>query len=202
MLKQGRSLAVVVLAVCAVAAMGGAAQANTRIGFSPTEGELSRVEARSSAITFTDPEGSFRITCEVIRTLRLNSLIAKTEGVEMGTVTAARLVNCSGGVVKLLTEPPWRLTYVSFTGTLPNIREVRFEIRHFAFLIETFGGTSRCLFIGDVQETTSGSPINSLVFDETVLVSFGKNLGFGECPSSAIVSGTLRLRPIINMRLF
>ncbi len=203
MRNRGAPLATVLLAVMALMIVAGAASANRSIALGVSEGELGRVQARSSAITFTDPTVSFRITCEVTRTLRLNSSIAKTAGAAVGTVTEVTLRNCTGGVVRMLTAGlPWRINYVSFTGTLPSIREVRVEIRSFEFLIESLLGAERCLFMGSLQETTSGNPINSLVVDETVLLSLAKSLGLTECPREVIISGSLTLRPVVQMRLF
>ncbi len=201
--NRGAPLATVLLAVMALMIVAGAASANRSIGLGVSEGELGRVQARSSAITFTDATVSFRITCEVTKTLRLNNSIAKSTGAAVGTVAAVAVSNCTGGGVRMLTESlPWRINYISFGGTLPNIREVRIEIVSFAFLIESPFGVERCLFIGNVQETTSGNPINSMVFDETVQLPLGKNLGLGTCPSEVIISGSLTLRPVVQMRLF
>jgi len=202
MRNRGAPLAAVLLAVTAVMITAGTASANRGIALGVSEGELGRVQASSSAITFTDATVSFRITCEVTKTLRLNNSITKAAGAAVGTVTAITVRNCTGGGVRMLTESlPWRMSYVSYSGTLPNIREVRFEIVSFAFLIESPFGAERCLFIGNAQETTSGNPINSMVFDETVLLPFGKNLGIGTCPSEVIISGSLTLRPVVQMRL-
>ncbi|HXE43872.1 MAG TPA: hypothetical protein VN635_01625 [Conexibacter sp.] len=202
MRNRGAPLATVLLAVMALMVLAGGASANRGIALGVSEGELGRVQARSSAITFTDATVSFRITCEVTGTLRLNSSIAKTAGAAVGTVTEVTVRNCIGGGVRMLTESiPWRVNYVSFSGTLPNIREVRVEIVSFALLIESLFGTERCLFIGNAQETTSGNPINSMVFDETVQLPFGKNLGLGTCPSELIINGSLTLRPVVQMRL-
>jgi len=203
MRNRGAPPAAVLLAVMALMVVAGTASANRSIALGVSEGELGRVQATSSAITFTDPTVSFRITCEVTRTLRLNGSIAKSAGAAVGTVTGVTLRNCTGGGVRMLTASlPWRVNYVSFTGTLPNIREVRVEIAMFAFLIESLLGAERCLFMGNLQETTSGNPINSLVVDETVLLSNVKSLGLTECPSEVIISGSLTLRPVVQMRLF
>jgi len=198
----GKVLLVASVAALSLALATGAAGANRSIVLSPAEGELGRVEARSTALTFTDPEASFSLICEVTRTLRLNRSIAKTAGVQVGSVTAVEVRNCRGGAIKFLTETlPWRITYVSFAGTLPAISELRLEIRLGGFLLRNFLGTAECLYVGSIQETTNGRPINSASVEELREVPFGKNLGLVECPAQVIISGTLNFRPIVEMRL-
>jgi hypothetical protein len=195
------------LLVASVAALSlsfaaGSAPASRSIVLNPPEGELGRVEARSTALTFTDPEATFSIICEVTRTLRINRSIAKIAGAEVGSVTAIEVRNCRGGAVRFLTPSlPWAITYVSFNGTLPAIRELLWEIEFRGFLLGSFLGMAQCQYGGNVDERTNGRPINSMTMEEGRSVPLTMNLGVVECPTQVIIAGTLRLRPIVEMRL-
>jgi hypothetical protein len=203
MQNYGRSLAVMVtLLLLLLALVTGEAAASRSIVLNPAEGELGRVEARARSLTFTDSEASFSVICEVTRTLRLNRSIAKVAGAEVGSVTAIEVRNCRGGAVRFLTPSlPWSITYVSFTGTLPAIRELVWEIEFRGFLLGNFLGMAQCLYTGNVQERTNGRPINSLTVEEGRAVGLGMNLGVVECPAQVIIAGTLGLRPVVEMRL-
>jgi hypothetical protein len=76
-------------------------------------------------------------------------------GGEVGYVTRAiRGVCTRGSVVILTTELPWFLDYASFTGTLPNITDVRMGISLMGFkLREPFLG-AECLSL-----STPGQPV-------------------------------------------
>lgn len=75
---------------------------------------------------------------------------------------------CTGGSMTILTETlPWRVNYVSFTGTLPRINSVRYSIIGMAYRFRTSGGLT-CL-VG----TTSLRP----AFAEAVLGTGGRAEG-------------------------
>lgn len=198
----GKILLVTSVVALLLALAVGEAGASRSIVLAPGEGELGRIEARSTALTFTDAEASFSVICEVTRTLRLNRSIPKTAGAQVGTVTAIEVRNCRGGVVRFLTPSlPWIITYVSFTGTLPAIREVLWEVEFRGFLLGGILGGAECLYTGNVREHTNGRPINSITIEEGREIGLGQNLGVVECPAQVIIAGTLRLRPVVEMRL-
>lgn len=159
-------------------------------------------EARSTALTFTESGGGFQIVCEVTLTMTLNASIAKRSGSSVGS-TLARAANCRGGNVVVLTaNQPWPITYVSFTGTLPNITSVRLEIRRAEFLVEAFFGIARCLFSGSAQGTTSGNPVTSINADETVALPLASEaLSGASCPASGIFRGSFRVARSVSLRL-
>jgi hypothetical protein len=75
-----------------------------------------------------------------------SSVIAKTVGSSIGTITAFTANNCSAGdsITALPASLPWTITYQSFSGTLPSIASVKVALLRFALLID-FGDGLRCL---------------------------------------------------------
>lgn len=194
-----RSITGSVLSVLVLALVAGQASANGRISLSPTG-----VEARGAAITFTDEGGAARVICQLSMTLSLARSIVKTASGSVGNVTAADARSCSGGTIRLLAPEvrrPWPIKYVSFTGTLPRITSVRFELERVALLVEAFFGIARCLYSGSVQGTTVGSPVTELRLDETRSVALLTNLGGVECPRTGSMRGTLRVGSTVRMTL-
>lgn len=157
-------------------------------------------------ITFSDESGTFRIICEVRMRLSFNERIAKTSGALIANVTEASVTGCSGGEVRLLSPEaaaPWRLTYVSFTGTLPSITSARAALRGFSALITAFFGIARCLYADNPVLILR---IIGLILDALVWIAIEPdplqaNLGGIECPANLTVNGTMPLRTSLRVSL-
>jgi hypothetical protein len=147
------------------------------------------VSARSRALTFTEEAQRFRVICEVTLAITLNARIAKTPGAAVGSANP-EVRNCSGGNARVLGTR-WPITYVSFSGTLPNIREVTLQIERAEFLLEVFFGAAECLYSGSAQGITSGNPITSITANETREVSLARSeLSSVRCPARGRFKGT------------
>jgi hypothetical protein len=193
-----------VVAALALALGASAANAETRIELSPTEGSLTGVRADSTAMTFEGGEGGIVITCEVNKRINFQRQIAKTSGALVGEARDIVFRSCRGGRVITL-DTVWRLLYVGFTGSLPNIASLRLKYERISLLLEpaSTGRLAGCLYRGDLEVFTSpNTTITQLVVDENVLMPFDRALTLLGCPSgSLVVRGALALRPTIRMRL-
>jgi hypothetical protein len=97
----------------------------TRIVWTSLRFENGVTLSMSCAVTL---EGSFH-----------NATFIKTRGLLIGNITRAAVQNrqCSGGRATILLETlPWHVTYQSFTGTLPTIAGITFNLIRAGFLIE------------------------------------------------------------------
>jgi len=173
--------------------------------FASTGIELTPKGANSAAgtITFSSPEAEgIRIRCRVTLTLANvgeGGTAKRTETV-VANITGVRVAECEGGTVTVLAPEvarPWRATYVSFRGTLPRIESVRLELRGVAFLIRAFVS---CLYGGNAQGTTVGSPVTELRADEAINIPLVRALTIG-CPASGNFRGSMRLERAITLRL-
>ncbi|MGB2694362.1 MAG: hypothetical protein WBD55_04145 [Dehalococcoidia bacterium] len=194
------------LMIALVLVLGAAtASASSGVELRPLEGELGRVRADSRALTFTDEERTAEIVCEVRRTLSLHRTIAKTAGALAGFVTAVDVRNCRGGTARILRETlPWHIRYVSFNGTLPNIRSIRLALVGTAFLVEAAIGFVRCLYSGTAEGTATVDEtlrIRSIAADENVLVPLFRRLGGVFCAANGVFRGVLEVIPPIHVRL-
>ena len=118
------------------------------------------------------------VECEVIiNGTGHSNTIAKTPGLLIGFVTAANVTRCARGSATVLRETlPWHVQYDSFSGTLPNITNIRTRV---------IGGSYR------VQEPVFG--INCLSRTSTAEPSYGTyNREVGGRVTSASVSGSIR----------
>ena len=153
-------------------------------------------------LTFSDGFGFFRVRCDVTMTLTLHRSIPKVERTLAGYVRDARVANCEGGTVVVLTETtPWHIKYLSFTGTLPSITSVRLALES-QFLLTI--GSERCLYIGGVGTTVQeGVRIRGIRSDERELVPLHEEapLNTAFCPGSGRMAGTLNSTPVVTLRL-
>lgn len=182
----------------ALAAGASSAMALRSLSLAPTEGELGNVRADG---TLTISGESFMVTCAFRRRIALRSTVAKRAGAELGEVTLIQ-AECRGASFRVLGPEAGRIpiSYISFSGTLPNITAVGIEIRGFAFLVET--ETIRCLYRGNVRATMAGNPSGETRLDESVSIPLFTNLGVLPCPSRATIRGTLTVvRPTIAITL-
>ncbi len=105
-----------------------------------------------------------------------------------------------GNVTYLLRS--FRISYVSFSGRLPNITELRLQIDEFAVLVEDAFGLFDCLYKGNPQFITANNPVTSLTWDERrSILLFDGSLSFAICPRSLVLRGILRPAPMQNLRI-
>lgn len=161
------------------------------------------VRATSRALTMSDERGSFSVICEVQLTLTLARTVPKWEGAPVGAVTRAEARTCSGGRATFLAVTlPWSVSYVSFSGTLPNITSVRLQLNGVGVLVEAFFGLGRCLYGGNLQGTTGGGlTVTEIRVDEAFLVPLNANLSGFACPASGRLRSALAVAPSPRLRL-
>jgi len=177
----------------------GTATASRGIALEPTGANRA-----SGSITFEEFEED-RITCRWTFTLEDTGQggTSKSTATVLTKVVGATATECDEGTVRMLAPSaatPWRATYITYTGTLPRISSIRFELRGIGFLISYLSG--RCLYGGNVQATTVNSPITSLRFDQSINVPLVVSLvTFPPCTEEGHLFGSLALERAIIMRL-
>jgi hypothetical protein len=147
----------------------------------------------------------------------LNSSIAKTPEALAGVITsvlfAARetCVTSEGiGCVAAPLAGTLHVRLISFTGTLPRIREIRLRIVGFAFLA-TVLETPQCLYRGNVEgllilarEEVGGQVFESIRADSSVQSGIERILReelFRRCPTAGGFTTVMRLSRAITVRL-
>lgn len=127
-------------------------------------------------LTFASTGGSV-IRCNVTLEQRFHSAtIAKVRGSLIGFITAANVAACSGGAVTVLTATlPWHVRYNSFTGTLPSLTGVNFDLIGTAFRIQPTGSIA-CLARSTVENPARG----------TAVISGGRVTGLRADPTATI----------------
>ena len=165
--------------------------------------EVSVFQDNSSTRALTFEGGGSRVICEVTLTIEFLTWIEKRAGSLAGWANARfNEAGCRAGRARPLnTLEGWRVTYVSFTGTLPRIESVRFQINGMAFLVSAFGGFGECLFRGNAQFTTVGSGGIALQADERVTLPLSRNLNGLFCPETGNFRGTLGFERALIPRL-
>jgi len=184
-----RGVAIVALALLALALAAQISAALRSLSVSPTR-------TRATGELFT-VEGA--VICQTTLEKELSARIGKFEGLQMGTVTGT-FGRCSpGGTFRFLNETPARLIYISFSGTLPSIAEIKIRIQGLAFsIIPTIG--EPCLYRGDVLLTgvISAGAIRTLTLERQGVPLFRGNPII--CLRVAL-SGTLTQEPAVGVRL-
>jgi hypothetical protein len=171
-------------------------------GFSLSE---QRFETVFSPLTLRGIEGgsAFVVQCNVTLEGSFESRTFPIDrgALEVGVVTRASIGGCNaeGARIVFLTETlPWSVTFASYTGTLPRIATIRYELRGLRLLVEATPFMA-CLYRstqatpavyvwglaeGPVLEYTMAeeSPLALLsrLFAETLLI----------CPGALQLSGT------------
>jgi hypothetical protein len=192
----------IVTAVCAIAIgllAAGTAGASRGISAGTTSTRLT-----SRAYTFNSPEFEAPIVCRVEYTISVHRTIAKSSGTLFGFVTAIRVDECRNGVmIPLPAGLPWHITYISFSGVLPNITSLRLQINGAAWLLADGAGFSRCLYRGNEQHTTGGgTTINELRADSTVAIPLSVRLpGSFFCPANVNIQGSTAVSPTVRITL-
>ena len=165
-----------------------------------------------ATLSFSAEEGGVSITCPV--TLE-GSFLERTHNKEVDRVrariTRSTVGTCREGTATVLAETqPWDVTYQSFTGTLPNITSVRYELLNAAFQVEPGLGivclartTERFPAAGDATRDANGR-ITSLRPDPTLSIpttgnfecpAFGRFAGAGE----VFVQGSSTIRVTLSL---
>jgi hypothetical protein len=180
---------VLVALVAALALMIMSVSANARIL------EISNQGIRSVMENFTIRGGGLTINCPLTLEGSFHSrTLAKTQGLLVGFITrAAFRTPCEGTTVRPLTETlPWHIQYQSFTGTLPIIERVKFNVIGFAFLINLLG--TSCLYRSTLEAPFSTAfvleergVIRRLVVEELIRIRLAS--GGIVCPSEMSLSG-------------
>lgn len=110
--------------------------------------------------------GGVTFTCSTTFQGSLERTITKVAGSPVGSIHAGTPGICAPrnvvqNVAYLATQAnPWRMTYVSFEGGLPNIRGIRFLFRNVGFQVLGLLGLT-CLYGGDLGGylATPGNPV-------------------------------------------
>jgi hypothetical protein len=157
----------IVLAAIGLATVTGTASASRSISVTPGGG----ITARSlGPLTFrTTLLGQLvNVQCTVNLTGSINNLIPKVHGSSFGQISNATASPCLNTVGQATTADPqgepWALTYLSFTGTLPNITLIQFLVNNATFRLAispidcTFSGTvpASILLTAARPNTTAG----------------------------------------------
>jgi|GEM_PF-5698725 len=193
MVRRGLVGAVGALAVLLLAA--GTAPAAREIEV----GRPGVITARSAGIRFVINELEIVVTCESQFTFELHPRIAKGMASLSGFVREASFRNCQEGNIVALRPSPWHIVYESFTGTLPRITSITFNIINFGYLLTVGGALLRCLYsILGVRTGGGGTSLSPTELEGTLLADLG---GFQRCPRFIDVLGTWTLTPAIRATL-
>lgn len=191
-----RAAAAVALALAALVALAGSAQAyNMAISLG---GSISA----DSEIVFRDSRGIINVTCKLTLDGTLAAgPIAIATGNQIGQVTGATVGTCRGGSVTFLVPAPWSVTINTALGTLPNaMTGLLLDIRDFAFelTVEILRFTVRCLYRGPAGVLVGVEGSNPYRTRDTIVFlgnTIAKDTGTASCPAAGAAAGTARLTP-------
>lgn len=113
--------------------------------------------------------------------------ISKAAGSSIGEIQSFS-ASCTGANVRITTAPT-AIRYESFTGTLPNIREVRLRLSSLTVLIEVPARFLACQYAGEPRIISNGNPYTSHSFDATATLPLERNLFIARCPESVAITG-------------
>ncbi len=190
MRNRTRAACAALAAACSLALTVGSASAN-RLSYSSQGFRIIW-----TSLTFSESGGDFPISCPVTLEGSFNSAtFAKVRDAQAGLITRAVVNNpsCSEGQATILSETlPWHVTYQSFSGTLPAILSVRYDLLGAAFRIEPGLGVV-CLArssetfpaAGEASRESRGN-ITSLTPDASLAIPVTGTA----CPRAGIFSGS------------
>jgi hypothetical protein len=190
MRNRTRAACVALTAACSLALAVGSASAN-RLSYSSQGFRIIW-----TSLTFSESGGNFPISCPVTLEGSFNSAtFTKVRDATSGSITRAVVnnVGCSEGQATILSETlPWSVKYQSFSGTLPSILSVRYNLIGAAFQIEPGLGVvclarSSELFpaAGEASRESRGN-ITSLTPDAALAIPVTGTA----CPRAGIFSGS------------
>jgi len=200
-----------ILATTALLLAIGSATATASRSFSVVGGgrAILAIAAGERAVTFTAAGVNF--IQDITLHGSLHSLIAKTPGSLVGVINRVSTgANCrsSAGVVcsSSALAPSWHVQLVAFSGTLPRITSITFDLKETAFLLRV--ENTECLYRGDVRAITrmSGEPptTNQLEVDTTRQLALSRVLReefFRPCAREGIFRGVFALSTSVAVRL-
>ncbi len=148
-----------------------------------------------TTLTFSESEGNFPIRCPVTLEGSFHEhTFAKVSEELAGSITSASVGECQEGEATILEESlPWHVTYRSYSGELPNIETVSYNLIGAAFQVEIGLGivclaqsTSEFPAAGEAQREGGEGKIISLRPDSSLPIPVtGTN-----CPIAGIFSGS------------
>jgi hypothetical protein len=131
--------------------------------------------------------------------------INKVAGASLGSISSARVTECTGGAASALFRSPttWGLTYNSIAGTLPEaVTSALLFVNSAQFLVEIPGGAN-CLYVGRVGSSLALTRIraaeystgNLEVLETGQVYSTITRLagGFFNCPTAPTLFGSFRV---------
>jgi hypothetical protein len=212
-----RSKLLLAALTAALALILGVSTANASRSFSSINNTLLTYVA--PRLTFTGSPNGNRHICDVTLTASLHSIARKAIGELLGFVNGGRISNCRNNfgtaarAIPLVSHAlPWHITYVSFSGTLPRIEEIRIVVNDVKVLFEltvpVFGTIQRCLYVGDFEFATIGRNPRAeytieLLIPLAVVSLFedGLNVSGVECDEAGEFRGTFHatLPPIVRL---
>jgi len=162
-------------------------------------------------LTFTAAESGIQVIGDVTLTGSVHSLIGKTAGTEVATITRVDNANCRtniGAECVAIGLLPASIRLTSFTGTLPRITGGTGTIEGGAQF--QIGGTMRCLYRGPGSGFLIGRSgaaeftVESIEPDRTGRITLFRAEGeefFRRCPRTGTMAGRYTLSPSFTVRL-
>lgn len=197
MARRTRALVAGVVLAAALWSFAGIAGAN-RLEF---RNSLATREWRSAwSAEFTGGFGTVRCPLTLEGSLH-SSTITKTARSLVGVVTGARAGECGIVTLRTLTANlPWHVRYQIFTGTLPNIGSVGFEIIGFEFQMIESGFGVTCLFRSEERQPLfmTWSRINTGSVTSSTL---GGSITSSECGLNVRFGGSTSVTPATSINL-
>jgi len=202
-----------ILATTALLLAIGSATATASRSFSVVGGgrAVLAIAAGERAVTFEDGTTGTQFIQDLTLHGSLHSLISKTNGSLIGIVTRVSSgancrsnlgVECSASAL----APRWHIQLISFSGTLPRIASITFDLKEAEFLLRL--GTTECLYRGDLRafSNMSGEPptTSSLTVDESRRLPLFRILReefFRPCPREGRFRATFSLSASVSVRL-
>jgi len=209
MLAHTRLLTAALASVVLLALSAGTATASR--SFSVGGGGRAILAISLGSLTFEPSGGGTRVISRVTLHGSVHSLIAKSVGALAGVITSILTSECRTSVGlpcrTFGTAPPWHITLLAFTGTLPNITSILLNIRA-QFLLEIGNRLeTRCWYEGVIGaggvvnrgriERLEISPEKSFT---TLIRAEGEEF-FRRCNREGSLVGGFRLSPAIEIRL-
>jgi hypothetical protein len=168
-MRSGTRLLLAMACAATIVAFGASAAGANRLSSSSTGFQLIWTP------TFANEVATVRCVQITLSGSFHSRVITKTFESLVGHITGATLrepERCTGGTVELLTEGlPWHFRYDTYTGTLPNITSIRFQIIGLKAGITEEGVT--CLYQSNIAEPAgiilnreAGGGVSSVRSDE------------------------------------
>jgi len=177
--------------------------------FSVVGGGRAILAISSSTLTFENGSGT-NLIVDVTLHGSIHPTLPKVRGALIGIITSISTANCrssTGLRCRFSGLPTWHLKLASFTGTLPRIASLLFEIE--AAILEELEGRPNCLYRGVLfanSQATLGpseSRFERFLFLLSTIPLFrveGEEF-FRRCARSIQFVGGFNFAPIINIRL-